>query len=130
MIKEENLKKIENNRYSPKEAFAYYIISFRNIENMENCKFGKILEELTYNLTNINGDKVLDEINGFGLNEIHNYWSLTLIQVLSYAFIVFSTLLSINEHFSEKEILLQFICVMRLYSPNDAEEYLDKVMKK
>lgn len=128
MRKIEDLKKIENKKYSVKQALAYYIVSFNKVEEKE---FENLMKKLIETLIDMpDENKVLEQVNTELLVKIENYWTLTLDQVTAYGCIVFHKLAFVKQQFSENEILQEFIYAMRLYSPNNAEDLVDKILKK
>lgn len=128
MRKIEELKNIENKKYSVKQALAYYIVSFNEVKDKE---FESLMKKLIETLIDIpDANKVLEQINSELLVKIENYWTLTLDQVTAYGCIVFHKLAFVKQQFSENEILQEFIYAMRLYSPNNAEDLVDKILKK
>lgn len=128
MRKIEELKNIENKKYSVKQALAYYIVSFNEVKDKE---FESLMKKLIETLIDIpDANKVLEQINTELLVKIENYWTLTLDQVTAYGCIVFHKLAFVKQQFSENEILQEFIYAMRLYSPNNAEDLVDKILKK
>ena len=128
MRKIEELKEIENKKYSVKQALAYYIVSFNEVKDKE---FESLMKKLIETLIDIpDANKVLEQINTELLVKIENYWNLTLDQVTAYGCIVFHKLAFVKQQFSEIEILQEFIYAMRLYSPNNAEDLVDKILKK
>jgi len=128
MRKIEKLKNIENKKYSVKQALAYYIVSFNEVKEKE---FESLMKKLIETLIDIpDANKVLEQINTELLVKIENYWTLTLDQVTAYGCIVFHKLAFVKQQFSENEILQEFIYAMRLYSPNNAEDLVDKILKK
>lgn len=128
MRKIEELKNIENKKYSVKQALAYYIVSFNEVKDKE---FESLMKKLIETLIDIpDANKVLEQINTELLVKIENYWTLTLDQVTAYGCIVFHKLAFVKQQFSEIEILQEFIYAMRLYSPNNAEDLVDKILKK
>ena len=128
MRKIEKLKNIENKKYSVKQALAYYIVSFNEVKDKE---FESLMKKLIETLIDIpDANKVLEQINTELLVKIENYWTLTLDQVTAYGCIVFHKLAFVKQQFSENEILQEFIYAMRLYSPNNAEDLVDKILKK
>ena len=128
MRKIEDLKNIENKKYSVKQALAYYIVSFNEVKEKE---FESLMKKLIETLIDIpDANKVLEQINTELLVKIENYWTLTLDQVTAYGCIVFHKLAFVKQQFSEIEILQEFIYAMRLYSPNNAEDLVDKILKK
>lgn len=128
MRKIEDLKNIENKKYSVKQALAYYIVSFNEVKEK---KFESLMKKLIETLIDVpDANKVLEQINTELLVKIENYWTLTLDQVTAYGCIVFHKLAFVKQQFSEYEILQEFIYAMRLYSPNNAEDLVDKILKK
>lgn len=128
MKKIEELKNIENKKYSVKQALAYYIVSFNDVKEKE---FESLMKKLIETLIDIpDANKVLEQINTELLVKIENYWTLTLDQLTAYGCIVFHKLAFVKQQFSEIEILQEFIYAMRLYSPNNAEDLVDKILKK
>lgn len=116
----EDLKIIENKKYSPKEALAYFVVSARNVmnKNLEN-HITSLKEEL---LKNTNNKQILENLNSDSLERIINYWSLSVSEVLAYGYIVFNNLLFEDKELTEKGIADMFIYVMRIYSPSNVME--------
>lgn len=128
MRKIEDLKKIENKRYSVKQALAYYIVSFKSAKEKD---FESIMKKLIETLIDMpDENKVLEQTRVDLIVEIKNYWSLTVDQVVSYAHILFYNLTFAGQKFTKKDILSEFIFVMRLYSPNNAEEFVERQMER
>ena len=127
-IKKEDFNKIINQRYSVKEAFAYFIAGFRNIKD---GNYREVFIEVVQKLIDTpKKDEILEQLNGFGLNRIKNSWNLDLEQVMAYAFIVFEILVGTGQNFCEDDILLMFIFIMRLYSPNNAIDFVNDKYRK
>lgn len=123
------ISKIENERYSVKQAISYYIISYRNTE--KKTDFKSIMSELLIKLLEIpEQDEVLVQVNIDILEKIKAYWTLNLDQVVSYAYIVFHNLTFTSQTFTENEIVSECKYVMQLYSPNNAEEFVERQIKR
>ena len=103
MRKFENLKNIENKKYSVKQALAYYIVSFNKSKEKDFESLMKKLIEILIDIQDEN--KVLEQINRDFILEIENYWTLTLDQVVSYAYIMFYNLTFAGQSFTDKDIL-------------------------
>lgn len=128
MRKIEDLKKIENKRYSVKQALAYYIVSFNNSKKKD---FESIMKMLIENLIDMpDENKVLEQTKSDLIVKITKYWSLTVDQVVSYAHILFYNLTFAEQKFTEKDILSEFTFVMRLYSPSNAEEFVERQIER
>ena len=124
MIKKKDFEKINCKKYSVKEAFAYYVMGFRNVKN-ENYK--SVFMEVIENIHNIpNKNEALEQIKDIDISAIENNWNLSLQQVVAYAYIIFDSLIKSYKKFSEHDILWQFECAMKLYSPNNAVEFFEK----
>lgn len=121
-MKFKEYKEIKNRRYSPKEVLAHLVIIADNIVS-------KNLESLTNSLEqvfidNINNKNILEKLELNVLEKITNYWSLTLNQAMSYGYIVFNNLIFEEKEFTQEKIADMFVYVMRLYSPDNAEEFV------
>lgn len=122
-IKKEDFNKIANQRYSVKEAFAYFIAGFRTIKDGDyRDVFIEVVQKL---IDTPNKNVVLEQLNGYGLKRIKNSWNLDTEQVMAYAFIVFDILVKTEQKFCENDILSMFICMMRLYSPENAVDFIE-----
>lgn len=121
-----DLEKIKNNKYSVKGAFAYYILGFysckkENVDDIIVSILEKLIEIKKENI-------VLSKIDSSLLDEIKNYWSLSIEQLISYACIIFNNLMFTKtkiKDIKEKDILDEFIYVMRIYSPDNAKKYVE-----
>lgn len=119
-------EKIKNSRYSPKEALAFLVISNKNTkENNIDSLMNLLKEEL---VKNINRSNLIDRIKITSIEKIINYWSLSIEQVIAYGYIVFNNLLFEEKPFTEEKITDMFVYVMRLYSPDNAVEFMKKRM--
>lgn len=124
MIKKRDFEKINYKKYSVKEAFAYYIVGFRSVKN-ENYK--SVLMEIIEKLISMpNKNEALEQIQNIHIGGIQNNWNLSLRRVIAYAYIIFDSLINSNRNFTEKDILGQFECAMKLYSPNNAVDYFNE----
>lgn len=59
------------------------------------------------------------------LEEIKNYWSLSLGQVVAYAYIIYNNLTFTEREITNEEILSEFVYTMRIYSPDNAIEFVN-----
>lgn len=120
-------EKIKNNKYSPKETLAYLVISTKyapekNIDSLITT----LKEEL---VRNINKNNLIDRIKFTSIQRITNYWSLSIEQVIAYGYIVFNSLIFEEKNFTEEQITDMFIYVMKLYSPDNAVEFVSNKLK-
>ena len=123
MEKFEDLIKIENKRYSPKEALAYFVVSSKNVMNRQLESHINALKE---ELLKQNNMQVIEQINLESLEKVINYWSLSVKDVIAYAYIVFNNLLFEDKEISEIEITDLFVYLMRIYSPDNARDFVEK----
>lgn len=120
MRKFDGLKKY---KYTPKEAFGYFVRCYKSARNFD---FENIIFSLENELWNY--DKlILNGINANFLTEIKNYWSLSANEVFAYGFLVFRNLNFEGKKITEDSILNEFNYIMRLYSPSNAVEFLDRL---
>ena len=123
---EENiLEKLLHERYSVKQMISYFIVGFR--ESTNKNKIDEIMTSITTIVVNIDKNKIVDLIDIKYIEKIDLYWNLTVEQVLSYAYIVFNILMKSNTNIELKDIISEFLIVVKLYSPDNA---VDKVKKK
>lgn len=120
-------KEIKNRRYTPKEVLAHFIISNEDLAKKEFKSKVASLEN-TF-IKNINNKNILEKISIKSLEKIINYWSLSIGQAMAYGKIVFYNLEFENKEFNEKEITDMFVYVMRLYSPDNAVEFVERKEK-
>ena len=123
----EEYKKIKNKKYSPKELLAYLIISIKNTKEINLNKLLKSFEKQL--LENLNNKDIYNKIDSKLLYEIKNYWDLSTKEILAYAYIVFYILTFEEKELTEKQILITFIYVMRLYSPGNALDFVKSKLK-
>lgn len=126
-MKLEDYKEIRTRRYSPKEALAYFIISSNNVIDKKLEILINALEQELFNHSK--EENILERIDSVYYEKIINYWNLSIDQVMSYAYIVFNNLLFENKEFFYENITDMFAYVMRLYSPDNAEEFVQEKFK-
>lgn len=117
-------EKIKNSRYSPKETLAYLIVSTKNIDNKNIEKLITLLKEEL--VKSINKSILIDKIKLSSIEKVINYWSLSIEQVIAYGYIVFHNLLFEEKPFTEEMITDMFVYVMRLYSPDNAVQFVSE----
>ena len=121
-------EKLKNMKYSPKEALAYFIITTKySQEKNTNDLVTTLKEEL---VRNTNKNNLIDRIKWTSIQRITNYWSLSIEQVIAYGYIVFNSLVFEEKKFTEEQVTDMFIYVMRLYSPDNAVEFVTNKLKK
>lgn len=115
-------EEIKNRRYSPKETLAYLIISVKKAKTKSMQNFVTILKEEI--IKDINKSYYMDKIRRELLEKIINYWSLSIEQVIAYGYIVFNNIAFEEKPLTEDKIADVFAYTMRLYSPDNAEEFV------
>ncbi len=126
---EENIiDKLVNERYSIKQMIGYFIIGYNNTKDKEN--FNKILENIITTIIKVNKNKILDKIDVKLIENIEIYWNLTIEQVLCYGYIVFEYLMNSTQRISIKDIVNEFNIISKIYSPDNAIEYVNKKQKR
>lgn len=129
MKKLEDLKKLENKKYSPKEALAYYVFAFEKSEGDNDFK-NKVKVLIKVLLENTNTKEVLENIDSNLLTEIKNYWQMTVDQLFSYGYIMFYNFSIRKQNVTLKDIQEEFVYLMKLYSPSNAEEFVENQIIK
>ena len=71
-------------------------------------------------------NKLVDLVDVEFIEKIDLYWSLNIEQILSYAYIVFKNLMKSNRTIELKDIVSEFLVVAKLYSPDNAVEYIKR----
>lgn len=127
-MKLKEYKKLNNRRYSPKEVLAHLIVSSDNIISKDIEHLQNSLEEVF--LQNYNNKGILENVKLELLEKITNYWSLTLNQAMCYGHIIFNNIIFEDKKITPEEVTDMFIYVMRLYSPNNAEEFVNLKVNK
>lgn len=120
----EKFRSIVNRRYSPKEALAYFVIS---VNNAKDRNLDSLIISLKKELIK-NSSSLLEKLERKSIEQVVNYWSLSLEQVIAYGYIVFNNLTIEKKQLTEEEITDIFVYIMRLYSPSNAEEIAQKVI--
>lgn len=127
-MKLNEFEKIKNMKYSPKEALAYFIITIKySQEKNVDSLVATLKEEL---VENTNRSNLIDRIKWTSIQRITNYWSLSIEQVIAYGYIVFTSLIFEEKDFTEEQVTDMFIYIMRLYSPDNAVEFVTNKLKK
>lgn len=122
---EENIiEKLLHERYSVKQMISYFIIGFKDTENKD--KFDEIMNNVTTIIVNIDKNKLVDLVDIEFIEKIDLYWNLNIEQILSYSYIVFKNLMKSNRTIELKDIVSEFLVVAKLYSPDNAVEYVEK----
>ncbi len=121
-MEEKILEKLLHERYSVKQMIGYFIIGFKETENKD--KFEEIINNVTTVVVNIDKNKLVDLVNTEVIEKVDLYWNLTVEQMLSYAYIVFTNLMKFNRNIELKDITSEFLVVAKLYSPDNAVEYV------
>lgn len=120
-------REIRNKRYSPKEILGYLIASVENVtdKNMESL----IVSFENELLRHMKDKNILEKLDENLLEKITNYWSVSISQAVAYAYIVFHTIMFEEKGFSKENIADMFIYTMRLYSPDNAEDFVRQKIK-
>ena len=107
---------------------GYFIIGYNDTTDKEN--FNKILENIITTIIKVNKNKILDKIDVKLIENIEIYWNLTIEQVLCYGYIVFEYLMNSTQKISIKDIVNEFNIISKIYSPDNAIEYVNKKQKR
>ena len=121
-------KKIKNKTYSPKEVLAHLVICKESITSKDFKSIMVSLED-TF-LKNINNKKLFENLSMTSLRKIKNYWTLSVEQAIAYGIIVFYFLYFEDRNFNEREITDMFEYAMRLYSPDNAVDFVKNKLNK
>lgn len=125
MSKKEEINKLMNKKYTVKQAVAYFIESYVNVE--EKLNFKKIMNKLILTLIQIDEKGIVETIK---VPEIDYYWTITVEQLISYAYIIFEKLTNTKRKIDIRDIIEEFKSTIKLYSPNNAEEYVNRELEK
>lgn len=121
------MKKIEEiikRKYTPKEALAYFVITANKIQD---TNVEKIIDTLINELIQNNNRKdLMDKLKLESIEKITNYWILSIEQVIAYSHIVFNNIIFEEKTLTEEKITDMFVYVMRLYSPDNAVEFVEQ----
>ncbi len=111
-------------KYSPKENLAFIIVASENSIFKEFNVLIKQLETLLEK--NKNTDEILDKIDNELITKIKNYWQLEKSQVIAYGYLVFNQFKVSKEKMTAENITTAYIYQMRLYSPDNAVEFVQR----
>lgn len=111
-------------KYSPKENLAIVIIAYRRIRNKEFDEFTKSLESVLND--EFSKEELLSKIDYHYISKIENYWQLTNTQVLSYGYIIANHFRVSKEEITIDTITDTFIYNMKLYSPDNAVDFVKR----
>lgn len=125
-----NMKKfneIIKRKYAPKEALAYFVISANKSADVNADKLvDTLINEL---IQNNNRKELMDKLKLDSIEKIINYWILSMEQVIAYSYIVFNNIIFEEKPLTEEKITDMFVYVMRLYSPDNAVEFVEQKQK-
>ncbi len=125
-----NMKKfneIIKRKYAPKEALAYFVISANKSADVNADKLvDTLINEL---IQNNNRKELMDKLKLDSIEKIINYWILSMEQVIAYSYIVFNNIIFEEKQLTEEKITDMFVYVMRLYSPDNAVEFVEQKQK-
>ena len=124
MNKKEEIEKLVNKKYTVKQAIAYYVISYIDTENKLDLR--ELISNLMNKIMRIDEKKILEMREAKIIEETKYQWILTSDQVLSYGYIIFNNLTMARQTIRPKDITKEFESVVKLYSPNNAEEFLER----
>lgn len=121
-----NMKKVEEfmkRKYTPKEALAYFVIS---VNKTTDTNVDKLVDTLIKELIQSNDRKeLMNKLKLATIEKIINYWNLSMEQVIAYSHIVFNNIIFEEKPLTEEKITDMFVYVMRLYSPDNAVEFVN-----
>lgn len=114
-------------KYAPKEALAYFVISANKSADVNADKLvDTLINEL---IQNNNRKELMDKLKLDSIEKIINYWILSMEQVIAYSYIVFNNIIFEEKPLTEEKITDMFVYVMRLYSPDNAVEFVEQKQK-
>lgn len=126
-----NMKTVEEiikRKYTPKEALAYFVISANKTTDTNVDKLvDALIKEL---IQNNDRKKLMDKLKLDTIEKIINYWNLSMEQVIAYSHIVFNNIIFEEKPLTEEKITDMFVYVMRLYSPDNAVEFVNNKITK
>ena len=115
------------NRYSPKETLGLLLIANEkvNFKKMENLilSLDKTIQQKK------SKNEILENIDIKFISQIENYWELKKSQVIAYGYIIFNHFCISSEELTSENITKNFIFQMRLYSPDNAVEFVERNFK-
>ena len=126
-----NMKKfneIIKRKYAPKEALAYFVISANKSADVNADKLvDTLINEL---IQNNNRKELMDKLKLDSIEKIINYWTLSMEQVIAYSYIVFNNIIFEEKPLTEEKITDMVVYVMRLYSPDNAVEFVENKIEQ
>lgn len=127
-MKFKEFEEVIKRKYTPKEALAYFVISAnKSIDTNAEKLVDTLIKEL---IQNNNRKDLMDKLKLDSIEKIINYWNLSMEQVIAYSHIVFNNIIFEEKPLTEEKITDMFVYVMRLYSPDNAVEFVDNKMKQ
>ena len=112
------------NKYSPKETLGLLILANKNVTFKELDNLILSLEQIL--LQRKPKKEILEQINVSLISKIENYWELKKSQVIAYAYLVFNHFRISCDELNEDNICKNFIYQMKLYSPDNAVEFVER----
>ena len=112
------------NRYTPKETLGLLIIANDNVSFKEMDNLILSLEYIL--LQKKTKSEILERVDIELLSQIENYWELKKSQVIAYGYLVFNHFRISSEELNAKSITKTYIEKMKLYSPDNAVEFVKK----
>lgn len=112
------------NRYTPKETLGLLIIANENVSFKEMDNLILSLEYIL--LQKKTKSEILEKVDIELLSQIENYWELKKSQVIAYGYLVFNHFRISSEELNSKSITKTYIEKMKLYSPDNAVEFVKR----
>ena len=112
------------NRYSPKEALGLLIIANESVTFKEMNNLVLSLEQVL--LQEKTKSEILKHVDINLLTQIDNYWELKKTQIIAYGYLVFNHFKISCEELTAENITKNFIYQMKLYSPDNAVEFVER----
>lgn len=112
------------NRYTPKETLGLLLLANENVSFKEMDNLILSLEYIL--LQKKTKSEILEKVDIELLSQIENYWELKKSQVISYGYLVFNHFRISNEELNAKSITKNYIEKMKLYSPDNAVEFVKR----
>lgn len=112
------------NKYSPKETLGLLILTNKNVTFKELDNLILSLEQIL--LQRKPKKEILEQIDVSLISKIENYWELKKSQVIAYAYLVFNHFRISCDELNEDNIYKNFIYQMKLYSPDNAVEFVER----
>lgn len=112
------------NRYTPKETLGLLLLANENASFKEMDNLILSLEYIL--LQKKTKSEILEKVDTELLSQIENYWELKKSQVIAYGYLVFNHFRISNEELNAKNITKTYIEKMKLYSPDNAVEFVKR----